>query len=51
MVHAISHATLLALDEVRFKKMLVRNKTLRNAVLESAARRGISLDLRAFESV
>jgi monovalent cation:H+ antiporter, CPA1 family len=46
MVHAISHSTLLALDEARFKKMLARNTTLRQAVLESAARRGITLDLK-----
>ena len=49
MVHAISHSTLLALDEARFKRMLARNTTLREAVIDSAARRGVTLDLRQFE--
>ncbi|MFN4056627.1 MAG: cation:proton antiporter [Roseinatronobacter sp.] len=49
MVHAISHSTLLALDEVRFKRMLGRNKTLYQAVVDSAVRRGVTLDLPSFE--
>ncbi len=49
MVQAISHSTLLALDEVRFKRMLAKNTTLRKAVMDSAARRGVQLDLREFE--
>ncbi len=48
MVHAISHSTLLALDEVRFKRMLGRNRTLYQAVVDSAVRRGITLDLPEF---
>jgi len=38
---AITHSTLLVLDEVRFRKLLRRNATLRDAVRESAARRGL----------
>ncbi|MGY6412011.1 MAG: cation:proton antiporter [Alkalilacustris sp.] len=40
-VTAISHSTLLVLDEVRFRRMLDRNQTLRRAVLDSAETRGI----------
>lgn len=49
MVQAITHSTLLALDEARFKRMLSRNRTLRQAIEDSAKRRGIALDLPAFE--
>ncbi len=38
---AISHTTLLVLDEVRFRKLLKRNQDVRSAVLESAERRGL----------
>ncbi|MCC5958400.1 MAG: cation:proton antiporter [Rhodobacteraceae bacterium] len=48
MVSAISHSTLLELDEVRFRRMLSRNKTLLQAVSESAAKRGVDLDLSVF---
>jgi monovalent cation:H+ antiporter, CPA1 family len=51
MVHAISHSTLLALDDTRFKRMLARNATLRQAVLDSAVRRGVTLDLRQFDAL
>lgn len=49
MVSAISHSTLLELDETRFRRMMARNKTLLQAVAESAAKRGVVLDLSAFE--
>jgi monovalent cation:H+ antiporter, CPA1 family len=38
---AISHTTLLVLDEMRFRKLLQRSPTLRQAVIESAAKRGL----------
>ena len=38
---AISHTTLLVLDELRFRRLLKRNQRLRAAVLESAERRGL----------
>jgi CPA1 family monovalent cation:H+ antiporter len=38
---AISHSTLLVLDETRFRRILERNEMLRAAVTESAERRGI----------
>ncbi|SNX68979.1 sodium/proton antiporter (CPA1 family) [Cereibacter ovatus] len=44
-VTAISHGTLLSLDEVRFKELLRRNAALQAATVESAARRGVTLDL------
>ena len=46
-VRAITHCTLLALDETRFMDLLRRNTTLRAAVVESASRRGVKLDLSA----
>lgn len=49
-ITAISHTTLLVLDEVRFRRLLERNETLRIAVRESAERRGFdaaALDLIA----
>jgi monovalent cation:H+ antiporter, CPA1 family len=38
---AISHLTLLVLDEARFRKLLNRIPALRQAVIESAAKRGL----------
>ena len=40
-ITAISHSTLLVLDESRFRRLLERNQPLRVAVLESAEKRGI----------
>lgn len=42
-VTAISHSTLLVLDEARFRRMPDRNQTLRTAVLESTKTRGIGV--------
>lgn len=44
-ITAITHGTLLALDEMRFKRLLIRNAALRVAVEESAKRRGVTLVL------
>lgn len=44
---AISHTTLLTLDEARFRRLLKRNQGVRAAVLESAEKRG--LDARALQ--
>ncbi|TKA95571.1 cyclic nucleotide-binding domain-containing protein [Cereibacter changlensis] len=44
-VTAISHGTLLGLDEVQFKALLRGNTALQQAVQESAAKRGVTLDL------
>lgn len=44
-VTAITHCTLLALDEIRFKRLMGRNAALQAAVQESAKRRGIELGL------
>ncbi len=41
---AISHTTLLVLDEARFRKLLKRNQDVRSAVLESAERRGLDAE-------
>jgi len=38
---AISHTTLLVLDEARFRRLLKRSRKLRSAVIESAERRGL----------
>jgi monovalent cation:H+ antiporter, CPA1 family len=38
---AISHTTLLVLDEGTFRKLLMRNQDVRTAVVESAERRGL----------
>ena len=46
-VTAITHCTLLALDEARFMALLRRNTDLRAAVQDSADRRGVALDLSA----
>ncbi len=40
-VRAIAPSTLLVLDEARFRRLLARSETLRDAVRASAARRGI----------
>ncbi len=42
---AISHSTLLVLDEIRFRRLIDRNEALRMAVYESAEKRGIEMDL------
>lgn len=42
---AISHSTLLVLDEIRFRRLIDRNEALRVAVYESAEKRGIEIDL------
>ncbi|MBL4917825.1 cation:proton antiporter [Szabonella alba] len=44
-VTAITHCTLLALEEARFLDLMQRNAAVHEAVLESAARRGVKLDL------
>jgi CPA1 family monovalent cation:H+ antiporter len=44
-VTAITHCTFLALDEQRFLDLLRRSPKLHDAVLESAARRGVTLNL------
>ncbi|WP_071794952.1 cation:proton antiporter [Natronohydrobacter thiooxidans] len=44
MISAISHCTLLSLDETRFKRLLARNRTLYEAVLHSAELRGITFE-------
>ena len=46
-VVALTHCTLLALEEARFKKLLERNKALRQEVIDSAERRGMALDMQA----
>ncbi len=43
-VVAISHTTLLVLDEARFRRLLERNQALRTAVMESAVKRRIPID-------
>jgi CPA1 family monovalent cation:H+ antiporter len=40
---AISHTTLLVLDETRFRRLLKRNDRIRIAVIESAKKRGIDV--------
>jgi CPA1 family monovalent cation:H+ antiporter len=42
-VRALTHCTLVWLDEARFRALLARSPALRAAVEESAARRGIAL--------
>jgi len=49
-VVAITHCTLLALDEARFRRLLDKSATLRRAVVDSAARRGVKLDPALFAS-
>lgn len=41
---AISHSTLLVLDELRFRNLLKRNENLRTAVADSAQKRNLTLD-------
>ncbi|WP_126977905.1 cation:proton antiporter [Frigidibacter oleivorans] len=43
-VVAITPCTLLALDETRFRKLLDQSPELRQAVVDSAARRGVKVD-------
>lgn len=43
-IAAISHSTLLVLDEARFRRLLERSETLRAAVMDSARRRGLDVD-------
>lgn len=43
-VTAISHSTLLVLDEARFRRLLKGNEKLRDAVRSSAEKRGIDTD-------
>lgn len=43
-ITAITHSTLLVLDEVRFRRLLERSEALRAAVRESAERRGLSTE-------
>jgi len=47
-VVAITHCTLLALDEARFRRLLEKSAPLRRAVVDSAARRGVKLDPAIF---
>jgi CPA1 family monovalent cation:H+ antiporter len=42
-VTAISHTTLLVLDESRFRRLLKRSQNLRAAVLKSAEKRGLDV--------
>lgn len=44
-VTAITYCTLLALDEARFMELLRKHAAVREAVLASAERRGVKLDL------
>ena len=46
-ITAITHCTLLTLDEERFKALIAKNADLRAEVLASAERRGVKLDLGA----
>ena len=43
-VTAISHCALLVLDEPSFRRLMKRSETIRNAVAESAKRRGVTID-------
>ncbi|MCG6121539.1 MAG: cation:proton antiporter [Microvirga sp.] len=43
-VIAISHSTLLVLDETSFRRLLKKSETLRLAVTESARRRGVATE-------
>jgi monovalent cation:H+ antiporter, CPA1 family len=44
-VRAISHSTLLMLDENRFRRLVDRNETVRAAVKKSAERQGVDADI------
>ncbi|MGY6533890.1 MAG: cation:proton antiporter [Pararhodobacter sp.] len=46
-VVALTHCTLLALEEARFMKLLSRNIPLRQEVVDSAEKRGMPLDMDA----
>lgn len=46
---AITHCTMLVLDEVRFLELMRRNAAVHSAVLETAARRGLKLALPGME--
>lgn len=46
-VTAITHCTMLTLDDAQFRELLDRDAGLRRAVADSAARRGIPIDLDA----
>lgn len=48
---AITQCTLLTLDEARFMKLLRDDQSLRDAVTDSAQKRGVALDKTAFESL
>lgn len=50
-VTAISHSTFLSLDESQFLRLLGRNRALRDAVRESAERRGVRLPDGALDMV
>jgi CPA1 family monovalent cation:H+ antiporter len=50
-VTAIAHCTLLTLDEARFLALLRDDAGLRQAVLESAGKRGVALDAAALEAL
>ncbi len=43
-ITAISHTTLLVLDEARFRRLLQRSEAMRIAVKESAEKRGLSIE-------
>jgi NhaP-type Na+/H+ and K+/H+ antiporters len=43
-ITAISHTTLLVLDEPRFRRLLQKNETLRAAVKDSAEKRGLATE-------
>jgi CPA1 family monovalent cation:H+ antiporter len=45
---AISHTTLLVLDEIRFRRLLNRNQKLRAVVIESARKRGLDISTLEF---
>ncbi|KPQ07193.1 MAG: monovalent cation:H+ antiporter, CPA1 family [Rhodobacteraceae bacterium HLUCCA12] len=49
-ITAITNCTLLTLDESRFLALLQRNAALREAVLQSASKRGVKLDLAGLEA-
>ena len=48
-ITAITHCTLLTLDEARFMALMKRNKAIRKAVLASAEKRGVTLDLAGLD--
>ena len=46
---AIAPSTLLTLDEARFMELLRTDEGLRQAVIDSAGKRGVAIDLRAID--